>query len=392
MAAQGVTSRFDVEHDRASSESVKYGLRQRLYGSDAVDPMWVADMDFAMPQAVGEALRARLDHPILGYPMRSPSVGASFVDWTRRRHGWELDPRWLLFGPGVVPLLALAVQCWTQPGDAVVVQSPVYPPFLETVREQGRELRVNELRREGRGYRMDLDDLAAQLADGPALMLLCSPHNPVGRCWTAGELRAVIDLCEQHDVLLISDEIHGDLIRPGHVHTPAGSLSQGVVTFTSPGKTFNIAGVCPSVAVIPDATRRRELRRALRVLHLPHGDLLGSTAFEAAYTHGEPWLDELLGYLDDNLRLAEAFLTDRVPRLTAVATDATFLMWIDCRGLGLPPRELTRFFADEARVGVNDGSRFGLGGEGFVRLNVAVPRARLKAALGRIEEAAAGLG
>lgn len=389
---RSVTFDFDTPLSRLGSHSVKYDLRGAKFGRDDVLPLWVADMDFAAPACVLDALRARLEHPILGYTVIPPSTYEAIADWQWRRHGWRVEPDWISLLPGLVPALALCVQAFSRPGAGVVAQPPVYNPLFETVERNGRRLVANPLRWTEEGHRMDFDQLQAALTPDTRLLLLASPHNPGGRVWRRDELERLGELCLAHDLLVVSDEIHADLVYPGARHLPlaavAPELAARTVTLNSPGKTFNIAGLNCAYAICPDPGLRARLRAAAQTLHLESINLLGPVALEAAYGQGEAWLRALMDYLGGNLELALTYLARRLPYIGCARPEATFLLWLDCRALGLDDAGLRQRLID-AGLGLSPGTQFGPQGGGCMRLNFALPRQQLRAALTRL---AAALG
>ncbi len=349
-------------------------------------------MDFAAPQAVLDALQARVAHGVFGYTVPTDAYYEAIAGWFARRHGWALRTEWLVYSPGVVTSLVVSVLAFTEPGDKVLIQPPVYPPFRDVVRRNGRMVVENPLILRGGRYEMDLDHLEAQLRDGVKLVFLCSPHNPVGRVWTADELRRFGELCAKHGVIVVADEIHCDLVYPGHRHVPLASLDEAfadiTVTCNAPTKTFNIPGLHVSTAVIPNEALRRRFAATLGNLAMTSLHTLSAVALEAAYRHGDAWLDRLLRYLDENLRRVCAAFAGEFP-IRALRPEGTYLVWLDCRDLGLDDDALARFLCQEAKVGLNAGASFGTGGEGFMRMNIACPRATLEEGILRIERAVA---
>ncbi len=382
---------FDEIIDRRSSDSIKWATGLE-FGSDEALPMWVADMDFKAPEPVVEALIRRAGHGIYGYVRRPASYNQAIAGWWSRRHGWAVEKPWIVTTTRVLHSLGLALLAYTNPGDKVIVQPPVYPPFLEIVANNGRQLAFNPLKTDGFRYSMDFDDLERLARDPRARMLvLCSPHNPVGRVWTRDELLHLGEICLNHHLLIVSDEIHCDLVFPGHMHLPIASLSPelagSTITLTAPTKTFNIAGLDAAYAIIPDPALRDRFSCQVDALHMKGLNTFGMLAAEVAYNRGEEWLDQLLHYLKCNLDLLEQFFTEHIPRIKVYRPEGTYLVWLDCTGLGLEPAGLKKFMVQQARLGLNDGVPFGPGGQGFMRLNVACPRAILEQALAQLEAA-----
>lgn len=388
---------FDTIYDRVPTYAKKWhpSYLEPIFGSGDVLPLWIADMDFAAPPEVVAALRERMAHPVFGYTMRSPAFFESVAAWTERRYRWKIHPDWIVPCPGVVPGIALAIRAFTLPGEGVVIQSPVYPPFFESINKNSRVTTVNRLVEKNGTWEMDLDDLERCLGENTSLLLSCSPHNPVGRVWKRAELEAVAERALRSGTLLVSDEIHADIVFRGHAHIPLASLAPEVaartVTLLAPSKTFNIAGLQTSLAIIPDPDLRRTFRNELESLHLEGGNLFGMLALEIAYGQGEPWLEALLAYLEDNLDLLGNFLRDRLPSVGYIRPEGTYVAWLDFRSLGLAPEELQRFLVHEARLALNAGTSFGPGGEGFARLNFGCPRTLLSEGLTRLADAVSRL-
>ncbi|NJD07984.1 MAG: pyridoxal phosphate-dependent aminotransferase [Methylococcaceae bacterium] len=381
---------FDRPIERRGTSSVKFDGCAGYFGTEDVLPLWVADMDFAVPEAVSQALQARASHPVFGYTLHPESMHQAMLGWMRRRHGWEIQRDWAVYTPGVVPALHAAVMAFTEPGDGVIVQSPVYYPFFTAVTLPGRRLLLNPLELQDGCYRMNLAHFEQLAADGARLMFLCSPHNPVGRVWRADELEALLALCRRHGITVLSDEIHHDLVYPGHSHLPLARLAdnaEDIVTAVAPSKTFNIPGLGLSALIVPCPRRRAALRKVMDQVHMTAGNPFSIAAFEAAYREGDAWLDALLAYLDETRRVVAAHIAGRLAPIRAIEPEGTYLLWLDCSGLGLDDGALKRFFIDEARVGLNPGIVFGEGGSGFMRMNLGAPRSRILEALDRIETA-----
>ena len=383
---------FDRIIDRNGTESLKWVYPRKVLGVEDAIPMWVADMDFEAPPEVVGALTRRAAHGIFGYPIVPPTFWDAVIDWQRRRHGWGLSRTWLAKAPGVVPAVNFSVRAFTRPGDGIVVQTPVYFPFFDAVENNGRKLVRNPLVLSDGRWIMDLDDLERKL-DGVRMLILCSPHNPTGRVWTREELEALGELCAAHDVLVLSDEIHADVVFRGHRHLPFASLSPGLgnrtVTCIAPSKTFNIPGLGMAVVVASDPALRAGFQSEAGRAGFELGQIFGIVGLEAAYRHGGPWLDELLVYLEDNTAFTEDFFRERLAPIRFLRPEGTYLALLDCRDLGLEPEALNDFFLNEARVYFNDGPIFGEELRGFVRMNFACPRSLLREALERI---AAALG
>jgi len=384
---------FDELIDRTHTDSVKWSINDRLFGRTDVTSMWVADMDFRAPPPVVAALIARAEQGIYGYAARPDSYYQAVIDWLKRRHGWETQRSWHITTPGVVPALSAAILAYTQPGDKIVIQSPVYHPFYKLVRNHGRQVLENELVLSAGMYTMDFAQLDLQLADPRVSMLiLCSPHNPVGRVWPREELEQLGRLCLKHAVLVVSDEIHSDLVFSwAPKHTPYASISPEMaassVTLLAPSKTFNLAGLYTSVALVPDRRLYNRLSQMIETLGIGGSSVFGLAGLEAAYCYGEEWLDQLLEYLEGNLLALEQYFEQNIPQIKVRKPEGTYLVWLDCRGLGLARADLRKFMIQEAGLGLDEGVVFGAAGEGFMRLNAACPRATLLAALDQLAQA-----
>ncbi len=385
---------FDRVIPRAGTDSVKWDGRRGYFGTEDVLPMWVADMDFAAPEAVTRALTERAAHPVYGYTLFPDSVHEALIDWMKTRHGWAIERDWILMVPGVVPSLHAATLAFAGAGEGVIVQPPVYFPFFSSVTTPGRRLIENPLVEENGRYHMDFAHLEQCAAQTDARMLmLCSPHNPVGRVWDAGELREVLRIAHEHGLVVLSDEIHHDLLYPGEKHIPLALLADDpgdIVTAVAPSKTFNIPGLGLSALIVSNPEHRAKLRQAFDLLHVIGSNPFSVAAFAAAYREGGPWLDALMAYLAGTRDLVVAYLAQHLPGIRPSMPEGTYLIWLDCRGLGLDDAGLKRFFIEEARVGMNPGTVFGTGGGGFMRLNIGAPRAVVMEALERMRHALAG--
>ena len=381
---------FDHEINRAGSHSLKYDARENVFGKPDVIPLWVADMDFASPPAITEALAARARHPMYGYTLFPDSLYEAVINWMQQRHGWAIKREWIVFCPGVVPSLNAAIMAFTHVADPVIVQPPVYFPFFSAVTNNDRKLLPNPLQLKNGTYTIDFDHFA-KCAKQAKLLLLCSPHNPVGRVWDKQELMKLLDIAEKNDVLIISDEIHADLIYPGHKHHVTATLAENparVITAMSPTKTFNIAGPNLSVLIIPDEKQRTKMNQVFDTFHVTASNPFSIVAFETAYREGAPWLEALLHYLQGTRDAVDAFLKEHLPEIKLIKPEGTYLSWLDCRRLNMTDAQLKHFFIHQAGVGMNPGPQFGkMEGSGFMRLNLGAPRNIILKALKQIKEA-----
>lgn len=384
-----VTFDFDQQIDRTNTGSVKFDARGKVFGTEDVLPMWVADTDFAAPDEVVQALIARAGHPVYGYSLFPDTLYEAMIDWYAQRHDWHIERDWIMLAPGVVPSLHAVALTFAAEGEGVIIQPPVYPPFFSAATKTARRLVINPLVRVDGEYRMDLDHLE-HCASQARILALCSPHNPVGRVWREDELRALLEIARRHELLILSDDIHCDLTFAGHPHRMLATLAgedDRIITAVAPSKTFNIAGMGLSALVVPDPGHRQLLQRTFERMHMEPANPFSIVAFEAAYRHGGPWLDALLDYLQGNVDLACAFLADQVPEIRVDRPDGTYLLWLDCSALGLDDAQLKEFFIREARVGMNPGSSFGDAGSGYMRLNIGTRRAVVEQALERLARA-----
>jgi cystathionine beta-lyase len=365
------------------------------YGRDKVLPLWVADMDFAAPRGILQTMRRRLDHGVLGYTAIPKNYLDSIRKWLQDRHAWETERDWICHSPGVVFSLNSIITAMTAPGDGIVIQSPVYHLFASSIDKNHRRIVYNPLRLSNGRYEMDLEDLTNKIDGSTRLMILCSPHNPVGRVWTEEELTAVARCCRERGVIIVSDEIHCDLVFKGHRHRPLAAISKELqeqaIVLGGPTKTFNLAGLAVSHFITANADLRRIFEERLVEQGAMLPTLFGVLAAEAAYTTGHEWLDRLMEYIDGNLGYLRSFLAGRIPQIGMIESEGTYLVWLDFRRLGLSDGDLRRFLIHSAGLALSPGTLFGPGGEGFQRINIGCPRALLEEALGRLEKATARL-
>ena len=382
---------FDKIIDRKNSKCYKWDYNKEIFGKEDLLSMWVADMDFQAPQEVLEVLQKRVDHGIFGYTGITDSFYDSIINWMKDRFDWKIKKDWIVATPGIVPAINFAIQTYTEKNDNILVQTPVYYPFFTSIKNNGRKLVISELKLIDDHYKMDFIDLERKLKDNVKLMILCSPHNPVSRVWTYDELQRVSKLCLKYNVLLISDEIHSDLILSSNKHIPIPTISNEIadnsLTMFAPSKTFNVAGLSLSFVVIPNKKIRVKFQKILINLGLHGGNIFGIEALEASYTYGQKWLEELLIYIEDNYTFVQQYLQNHIPQIKAVKMEGTYLLWLDCRELNLSQKKLVSLFIDKAKLALNDGSKFGKGGKGFMRLNLGCSRKLLEIALKQLESA-----
>jgi len=384
---------FDAEIDRTAAGALKFDgdLMASIFGEKDLWPSWVADMDFEAAQPIQEALARRVEHGVYGYESSSPALPEAVAAWFGKRHGWPFDPEHLVFSPRTLASIAALVRLFSEEGDGVIVQPPVFYDFKMIIHANGRRLIKNPLRFDNGSYRMDFDQLES-VATEPRnkLLILCNPHNPIGRVWTKPDLARLADICAANGVFVIADEIHGDITYRCR-YTPFASVSdasaQNCATCISPVKSFNLAGVANSMIVIDDEARRSQCKNWFSRAEVNKNNVFTTAAMLAAYTGGEPWLDQVLEYLYENVNKVRDFLLQRIPSVKLVEAEGTYLLWLDCRDLGLDARQLETFLAREAGIAGNPGHWFGREGAGFVRINIACPRRILTEALQGLEQA-----
>lgn len=383
-----MTYDFDTVIDRRHTHAIKYNTaRKPGMPADAL-PLWVADMDFAAPPEVLQDLQKAVTHGIFGYSEPKADYYDALTRWFSERFGWAFAADDVVKSPGVVFALAAAVRAFTRPGDAVLIQTPVYYPFYLVIREGGRRLVSNPLRAEKGVYNIDFDDFEDKIrSEKVRLFILCSPHNPIGRVWTRDELEAMSAICRRHGVRVLSDEVHCDFVWPGHRHTAFGLIDEEAVIATAPSKTFNLAGLQASNIIVRDGVLRAALQAEIARAGYSQLNTLGLIACQSAYTHGGAWLAQLAGYLAENIRFARAFLAERLPAVGCADPQGTYLLWLDFSAYGLEQAALDRRMAEDAKLWLSSGTAFGREGEGFQRVNVACPRATLEEALGRMARA-----
>lgn len=382
---------FDRIVDRRGTGCVKYDALEKVYGRNDLIPLWVADMDFETPDFIIGALKERLEHPVLGYALEHPDYWPSIIDWQYRRNGWKIDPSHLAFIPGIVKGIGMAVNVFTSPGDKIIIQPPVYHPFRIVPEANDRQVVWNPLKLTDGGYEMDLEHLESIIDDKCRMLVLSNPHNPAGVAWPADTLKSLAEICHRHGIIVVSDEIHSDMYLWGKKHIPFATVSDKAsaitITFAAPSKTFNIAGVITSYCVVQNDTLRERFYSWIHANEMDAKGIFPPVATVAAYRKGWEWLEQMLAYVETNVIYVEEFCRMNIPGVIPMRPDASFLVWLDCRGLGLDHDQLVSLFVDKARLALNDGAMFGPGGDGFMRLNVGVARSVLEEALKRLTDA-----
>jgi len=369
---------FDNVVERKNTNCYKHDAVEKFFGTSDVLPLWVADMDFEAPDFIHDALKNRVDHPVYGYTFFSESFYTSLINWMQTRHNLSVDASWLSVTPGVVTGISVAIMALTNPGDKIVIQPPVYHPFFQLVEANHRKLVLNELVEENGTYKMDFEKLEESIDEDTKMIIISNPHNPVGRVWTRHELEKLVDICERYNILIIADEIHSDIVFEPHQYTPISSINSyaqnNSVTFVAPSKTFNIAGLGTSAAIIPNEEFRNRFTAMTSRFHFEAGNVFGTVAFEAAYTHGEEWLNQLIDYLRSNVELVKSYFAENLPQVKVLEPEGTYLLWIDFSALKLDDEQLNSILVKEAGVGLNQGISFGSNGKNYMRLNIGSPK------------------
>lgn len=381
---------FDTIIERRGSGALKTDALEERYGRNDIIAAWVADMDFATPPFIMDALKKRLEHPILGYTIEPADYRPSIIDWEKNQHGWKIRPEWISYIPGIVKGIGMVINVFTKPGDEVLIMPPVYHPFRITTELNGRKVVNVPLKMDESGrYHMDLDSLE-NLYTNAKLLIMSNPHNPGGTIWSREDLQRLASICRRKGILVISDEIHADMALWGKKHIPFATVSedaeQNSITFCAPSKTFNIPGIVSSFSVVPNNEIREKFYNWLMASEFNDAPMLSHIATIAAYREGDEWRKQMLAYIEDNIRLVEDYVGENIKGINVHRPDASFLVWLDCRGLGLDHDALVDFFVNKVRVALNDGAMFGGEGDGFMRLNVATPRDNINLILSRIDE------
>lgn len=388
--------RYDFHQlvNRNQTASEKWDGMEKIFGARELLPMWVADMDFRSPLPVIEAMQQRVKHGIFGYNIRPDSYYEAIMEWMATRHRWSIQKEWICYSPGVMPAISFIVAHFSEPGDSVLIQPPVYPPFSQVVTRHGRKLVTNPLQYENGRYQIDFADLQRKLDRDVKILLLCNPHNPVGRVWTRKELTQLGEMCLKRNILVVADEIHADLVYQGISHTPFSTVSeefaQHSIVCTSPSKTFNLAGIQSANIIIPNPHLRKKFQSVVKNHFLDFSSTFGMVATESAYRDGAEWLDQCLTYVEQNLHFLTAYIERHIPEIKVIHPEGTYLVWMDWRDLGMDAKALKPFILEQAKVALLTGDTFGQEGEGFMRLNLATPRALLHEGLQRIEKAING--
>lgn len=387
---------FDEIVDRNNQHSAKYEERQKKFGTRDVVPLWVADMDFKAPQPVIDALVDKAQHGIFGYTYRPDTYFEAICDWQYRRNAWKIDSSLVTFCLGVVPALSAIVHQFSEKGDKILIQTPVYPEFDDSILAWDRETIAAPLVEKDGYYSVDYDEFERALQQNPKFFILCSPHNPVGRVWKREELTRMCELCVSYGVMIVSDEIHSDLILWDNKFIPTATLSEKIaastISCTSGTKTFNLAGLQASAIVFPNRQYKKMFDDFWRNSDIHRNNSFSVVAMEAAFRHGEEWLEQLLRYLEGNIRFVRDYCEEFIPRIKPNIPESTYLIWLDCRELGLDDSQLNDFMVQNARLGMNSGASFGSGGEGYMRLNAACPRSVLEHAMENLKSAVDSLG
>ena len=382
---------FDEIIDRRGTNCVKFDALNENFGREDLTPLWVADMDFRTPDFIVDALKKRCEHEIFGYTFGSDEYYDSIITWVNYKHSWNIQKDWLHYIPGIVKGIAFAVQCFTDKGDKIIIQPPVYHPFRLVPEALGREVVFNPLKEVNGLYKMDFEHLESIIDEKCKVLILCNPHNPGGVVWEKETLIQLAEICAKHNILVISDEIHCEMAFPQYTHHPFASVSETAancsITFMAPSKTFNIAGIVSSYSIVPNKRIRDQFYGYLKAGEFANGTIFAFTATTAAYTLGAEWLQQMRMYITENVRFVEEFLKTNIPQIKAYIPQASFLMWLDCRDMKLSQEELVHLFKDEAGLALNDGSIFGPGGEGHMRLNIGCPRSVLIDAMKALKKA-----
>ena len=386
-----MTYNFDEIIDRHHTDAIKIERCKALFGTEDLLPLWVADMDFRTPDFIIDTIRTRCEHPIMGYSMQPKGFTPALINWIKELHHWDVKREWVGFVPGIVSAIAFAIQAYTQKGDEVIIQPPVYYPFMDVVNKAGRGLVYNQLvERDGR-FEMDFEDLQSKITAKSKMIVISNPHNPGGRTWDAETLQKLAEICDKHNIIVISDEIHSDIVLRGGKHVPFATVSEAAqrisLTFMAPTKTFNMPGLVSSSYIIPDSNLRQTFKNYLEMIEQAGANIFAYLTTRAAYEKGAEWRLQMLDYVQGNIDYVVDYLSKNIPQVKPMVPQATYLLWLDCSAMGMETTALHQFFAQKAGVGMNKGTIFGPGGENHLRLNVACPRSVLVQAMEQIENA-----
>lgn len=392
MDYRGVkVNEFERIINRENTNSMKWDKLKANYKREDLIPMWVADMDFAISPDITLAIQERIAHPILGYTFCSNDYYDAVINWIKRRHDWDIEKEWIVFTPGVVPAISYLIRALTDIGDNIIIQTPVYHLFSSTIKNNKRNVITNPLVFKNGKYYMDLEDLEKKIDSRTKLLILCSPHNPVGRVWTKEELIKLSDICLRHNIKIISDEIHFDLVYKNYNHSILGSISDEIrdnsIICTSPSKSFNIAGMQVSNIIISNKEIRKQYEKQLEIDHIGKPNIFAESALISSYNKSEKWLDSLILYIEQNKNYFIDYIESEIPELKVIKPEGTYLLWVDCSGLKMSSEELKDFFVNKCNLALNHGAMFGEEGQLFQRFNIACSRTILKEALDRIKKA-----
>ena len=383
---------FDKVVDRSGSGAIKVDAVEKVFGKSGLKPMWVADMDFETPEFIADAIRQRLEHPVFGYTAEPEDFRPAIMDWVYEHHGWKTEREWISYIPGIVKGIGMAVNALLEKDDKIIIQPPVYHPFRLVPQKNGHVVVFNPLKEmpDG-GYEMDFENLESVCDAHCKMLILSNPHNPAGIVWSRETLEKLADFCYEKGIVVISDEIHCDMALFGNKHIPFASISEKAaacsITFGAPSKTFNIAGIVCSYAIVPDKNLRKRFYGWLEANEFGSAPIFSPIATIAAFRKGEEWRKQMLTYIEGNIELVESFCRERIPLVKPLRPQASFLIWLDCRGLGLDHDSLNALFIDKAGLALNDGEMFNPGGEGFMRLNIGTSRKVIEDALISLEKA-----
>lgn len=383
---------FDKTIERKGTGAIKTDILKKVFGKEDLIPMWVADMDFETPDFIVDAVKERLEHPVFGYTAEPEDFRESIADWVESHHGWRIEKEWLCYIPGIVKGIGMAINALLERDEKVMIQPPVYHPFRLVPQRNGREIVFNPLREKPEGgYEMDFENLEAVCDDKCRMLILANPHNPAGITWPHATLKRLAEFCHRRGIIVISDEIHCDMALFGNRHIPFASVSPEAaecsITFGAPSKTFNIAGIVSSYAIVPDDNLRKRFFSYLEANEMSSPHIFAPIATIAAFRKGEPWRQQMLVYIEQNIRFVIGYCKENIPQIKPLCPQASFLIWLDCRNLGLDHEQLVNLFVEKAGLALNDGEMFNPGGEGFMRLNIGCPRKTLETAMENLKSA-----